>query len=52
MEIYDDLFPVIDFVASNQGRFEADPEIYGNFRKKADVLAEMFKKFRKGRRRR
>ena len=50
MEIYDDLFPVIDFVVSNQERFDADPEIYGNFREKGDVLAEMFKKFRKGRR--
>jgi hypothetical protein len=52
MEIYDDLFPVIDFVASNQERFDADPEIYGNYREKCDTLAEMFTKFRKERRRR
>ena len=52
MEIYDDLFPAIDFVASNQGRFDANPEIYGSFREKGDALAEMFKKFRKERRRR
>ncbi|UPU35896.1 hypothetical protein M1B72_21040 [Geomonas paludis] len=52
MEIYDDLFPAIDLVASNQERFQANPEIYGNFREKGDALAEMFKKFRKERRRR
>jgi len=52
MEIYDGLFHVIDFVASNQERFEADPEIYGIFLKKGEALAQMFKKFRKERRRR
>ncbi|HKZ18275.1 MAG TPA: hypothetical protein VJ161_12510 [Geobacteraceae bacterium] len=47
MEIYDDLFPTIDFVSSNQERFEADPEIYGSFREKGLALAEAFKKYRK-----
>jgi hypothetical protein len=36
--IYDELAPVVEFVAENQPRFEAAPEIYGDFRELADKL--------------
>jgi hypothetical protein len=36
--VYDELAPVVDFVAENQLRFEAGPEIYGDFRELADKL--------------
>ena len=47
MEIYDDLYPVIEFVASHQERFEADPKIYGFFREKGAILAEMHENYQK-----
>lgn len=31
-QIYDELAPVVEFVAENQARFKAAPEIYGDFR--------------------
>jgi hypothetical protein len=52
MEIYDALFPTIDFVSSNQERFDADPKIYGSFKEKGLTLADAFKTFRKEHRRR
>lgn len=37
-EIYTDLEEVIEFVASHQDYFDADPNIYGNFRELAATL--------------
>jgi len=36
--IYEDLAPVVDFVAANQARFDANPEIYGAFGELAENL--------------
>jgi hypothetical protein len=45
MEIYEELFPTINFVAQNQARFDANPDIYGHFEDLARELDEAYKKY-------
>ena len=38
--IYDELVPAVEFVAEDQPRFQAAPEIYGDFRELAEKLRQ------------
>ncbi len=40
-QIYEQLQPTIEFVAESQPRFDADHDVYGNFREKAAALAKL-----------
>lgn len=49
MEIYEELSPTVKFVAQNQARFDANPDIYGHFKDLAMELDAAYKKYqRKG----
>lgn len=37
-EVYADLRPTVDYVAANQSRFDAQPDIYGDFGELADLV--------------
>jgi|SRR6185312_1482149 len=45
-EIYQELRPVVEFVASHQDRFDADPNIYGSFPDQATQLEALCDKNR------
>jgi hypothetical protein len=44
-QIYSELAPAVDFVAQNQDRYDADPNIYGTFSEKAETLRHLCQSF-------
>lgn len=47
-EMYAELEPTVEFVASNQSHFNADPGIYGDFRERAQALKAIVSAARRG----